>query len=239
MRIVWNEQTVRWFRNASAYTGYNRKLAQLLLAHIPCRETLCDVGCGLGLIDLELSPYIGQITCVDISAGVISALEQSIRQRGIANVTPVCADALSLQGQWDTAIALFFGGYTLLPAYLSRVQDRLILAVHEESKGRFGPADHKAIKCTDVQNVKAFLDAQGIHYHLEIGALEYGQPFPDRQDAEAFVRAYSTPMRQDELDAYLSAHLQQTGQEDFPFYLPKEKKFGLFVIRRDENENFG
>lgn len=238
MKLVWNEQTVRWCRSASAYTGYYEKLAELLLRHIPCRDTLCDIGCGAGLIDLELSPHIGQITCVDISAEAVNAVEESVRQRGIGNVSAVCADALDLQGQWETVIALFFGGYDLVKKYLPLTKDRLILAVHEESRGSFGPAGRKAHKCSDVKTVQAFLKSQGICYHLERGALEYGQPFVDRAEAETFVKAYSTPMPQEELDAYLEAHLVHTGREDFPLYLPKLKRFGLFILRRDENEAF-
>ena len=35
----------------------------------------------------------------------------------------------------------------------------------------------------------------------------------------------------------LAQALVRTGNADFPYYLPKQKKLGIFVIRRDENEN--
>lgn len=238
MRIVWDEQTVRWFHNASAYTGYDKKLAEFLLPYLPCRDTLCDIGCGAGLIDLELAPYIGQITCVDISPQAIDSLEARIRQHGLENISALCASADTLEGQWDTVMALFFGEYRHLTDYLSLAKDRLILAVHEEARGNFGPAGRKADKCSNVKSVQAFLENQGIRYQLVRTELEYGQPFADRAEAETFVKAYSTPMPQEELDAYLAKNLVRTGREDFPFYLPKRKKFGLFLIQRAENKKF-
>ena len=56
MKIVWNEQSVQWFRRASDYTGYSRNLAKLLLEDLPQGGTLCDMGCGSALVDFELAP---------------------------------------------------------------------------------------------------------------------------------------------------------------------------------------
>lgn len=236
MRIIWNEQSIGWFRSASAYTGYNDKLSQLLLAHIPCRESLCDIGCGAGLIDLALAPFIDRITCVDISPEAVCAVAQSARQQGFGNIDAVCADAGTLQGRWDTVLALFFGRYEQIPRYLPLAKERMIVAVHEQSKGCFGPAQRKREKCTDAGRVQTFLEERGIRFHTEPVELEYGQPLRNPADAAAFVQAYCAPMPQAELDAYLQDNLIPTGREDFPLYLPKRKRLRLFVIRRDENE---
>lgn len=83
---------------------------------------------------------------------------------------------------------------------------------------------------------KAYLDAKGVKYAHEALALEYGQPFADREDARAFVRAYTRPMSEELLEAYLEEKLEKTGDEKWPYYLPNWKEFGLFVIGRDENE---
>ena len=110
------------------------------------------------------------------------------------------------------------------------------MAVHEQSKGCFGPAQRKREKCTDAGRVQTFLEERGIRFHTEPVELEYGQPLHDLADAEAFVQAYCAAMPQAELDAYLQDNLISTGREDFPLYLPKRKRLRLFVIRRDENE---
>lgn len=235
MSIVWNEQSAVWFRDASEYTGYNRELAKLLLEHIPLRTTLCDVGCGAGLIDFELAPFFDEITCVDVSPEAISAVSEGIRERETRNIKAVCADGLRLTGQWGTVIALFHGGGEFLPKYLALAKDRLILASLVERRGRFGPENRKTEKAFSADGTAEQLDALGIKYTLQRHSLEYGQPFRTYRDAEIFVRAYSEPMPQNELDEYLEKALQKTGREDFPYYLPRKKNFGLFVISREDN----
>lgn len=235
MKIIWNEQSVRWFHNASEFTGYNKKLAGILLKHISRRESLCDVGCGAGLIDFELAPYIGHITCVDISPEAIRAVERHARRLGLNHISPLCMDASKLEGQWDTVLALFHGGPDMICKYLRLAGDQLILAAHGSLKGNFAPDGHKVAKLFDVSAVKEYLDKQGIRYSLQELILEYGQPLTDLSDAKAFVTAYSTPMDESVLDAYLRQRLEKTGDDKFPYYLPNEKKLGLFVIRRAEN----
>lgn len=238
MVIVWNDRSIRWFRNASEYTGYSKKLAQILLEYIPSRNTLCDMGCGAAQIDFELANYIAQICCIDISQTVIDAVEQQARRQNVTNLTARCMDASGAVGEWETVLALFHGGSDVVSRYLPLAKDQLILATHGSLRGGFGPENRRVTKCFDVNGVQADLDKLGIRYRLREVKLEYGQPFTNRQDAEKFVKAYSKPMEPRELDAYLDENLEQTGDPGFPYYLPKIKEMGLFVIRRDENENF-
>lgn len=235
MKIVWNEQSVRWFHNASEYTGYNKKLAEILLSYITRRESLCDLGCGAGLIDFELAKHIGRVTCVDISPVAVRAVERHARRLGLDNIAALCMDASALEGKWDTVLALFHGGQDVFAKYFQLAGEQLILAAHGTLTGSFAPEGHKVVKCFDVSGVKEYLDGQGIQYSLQELTLEYGQPLTDLRDAEAFVTAYATPMSKSELDAYLEERLEKTGDGKFPYYLPNQKKLGLFVIRRDEN----
>ena len=41
-------------------------------------KTMCDIGCGLGLVDLELYSMMERIDCVDINEAVIGKLKQSV-----------------------------------------------------------------------------------------------------------------------------------------------------------------
>ncbi|MGN1004671.1 MAG: class I SAM-dependent methyltransferase [Oscillospiraceae bacterium] len=238
MQIVWNEQSIRWFHNASEYTGYNKKFARELLKYIPRGGSLCDIGCGAGLIDFELAPCLAQITCVDISPEAIRAVEHHARRLGLNNISTLCMDASGLEGEWDTVMALFHGGKDVFSKYFQLAKEQLILAAHGTLKANFGPEGHKVRKCFDVNGVREYLDGLGVKYSLQELTLEYGQPLTDLRDAEAFATAYSTPMDKSELDAYLRERLETMGDDRFPYYLPNQKKLGLFVIRRDENERF-
>lgn len=70
-------------------------------------------------------------------------------------------------------------------------------------------------------------------------SLEYGQPFRDRRDARAFLNAYTSGMTEEALEQHLSSVLVSTNDPEFPYYLPKKKEFGIFLIRREENPAFG
>lgn len=235
MMIVWNDRSLRWFRNASEYTGYHKKLAQILLEYIPSRNTLCDMGCGAAQIDFELAKYVEQVTCIDIAPEVISALEEQTRERNVTNITGRCMDGAQVKGEWETVIALFHGGANVVPKYLPLAKDQLILVTHGSLVGGFGPKGHQPVKCFDAGGIRADLDARGVKYQLRMEQLEYGQPFADLDDARAFVRAYTKPMEPEELEAYLQEKLERTEDERFPYYLPKKKDLGIFIIRRDEN----
>ena len=69
MRIKWSEQTVRWFKTVVEYTGYNKKVAQVLKKYIPEGETLCDLGGGTGLVDFALADHCSAITCPERECG--------------------------------------------------------------------------------------------------------------------------------------------------------------------------
>lgn len=235
MRIVWNRQTVDWFRHASEYTGYNRALREILCAHIPPDTTLCDVGCGAGLIDMELASHCRHITCVDVDACAVEAVKEEATRRNVSNITPICQDGAKLVGEWDTVLALFHGGSCWMQHYFSHARQRMILAVYDQCRGSFGPAHRKREKHHGAAQVQATLDKTGVVYTVEHHALEYGQPLKSREEARAFVGAYCQPMEEWELEDYLKTHLCPTGREDFPYYLPKTKRFSLFVIEKEKN----
>jgi SAM-dependent methyltransferase len=234
MRIVYDDESVRWFREASDFTGYGRGMAELLLARMPARGSVCDMGCGAGLVDMELALHVGRITCVDIDPRAAASVAELARARGLANVEAVCADATTLAGEWDTVVALFHGGSAFVPGYLAKARDRLILAT-SAGHGGFSAAGRGRPTGYGPDAVAAHLEELGLAYAAERHSLEYGQPFRTYADAVRFVRTWSPEATDAELDAYLGGALQQTGREDFPLYLPKRREFVLFVIPRNQD----
>ncbi len=237
MYIKWNDQSIKWFENASEYTGYNRKLAEMLKKYIPFGSSLCDIGCGAGLLDFEMADHCSRITCVDVSPEAIAAVQSGALLRGISNMDTVCADCSTLESSWDTVTALFFGGSQFYEKYFRLAKQQFIILVHKTRKGKFGPEGHQVVKCSDIASVSEYLDGLGVRYTLESVSLEYGQPLADMDEARAFARAYSRPMSDEVLEKYLADRMENTGHEKWPYYLPNLKEFGIFVIRRDENED--
>lgn len=235
--IIWNEESNRWLRDASEYTGYNRELSQMLLEYLPTGGTLCDMGCGNGLVDFELAPYFREITCVDISAGAVNAVSERAAELGVKNLTAVRANGETFEGAWDCVTALFHGGPETFDRYFGKTRDTLLIAVHASRVGDLGPEKYRVRRCSDVTDMKEYLNEKHVRYLLKETALEYGQPLKSLEEAERFVRTYTLPPEAEELREYLKQNLQETGRKDFPYYLPKKRRFGLFVIRKSENPN--
>ncbi len=188
------------------------------------------------MIDFALSPYIGKIDCVDKSAEAIRCLAEMIAARRATNLTARCADARDVRGQWDTVLTVFFGRIDdALDAYLPLCRENLIAVVHGNPQGNLGPEGYHPPKCNTVALTANALTARGVRFTLVEDALEYGQPFTSREEAAAFVRAYSKNPPNMAVDDYLDARLLSTGKEQYPLYLPNLKPFGIFIIGRDQH----
>ena len=233
MKIFWNQNTIRWFRDASEYTGYNKKLAQILLDYIPHRNSLCDVGCGAGLIDIELSPHFNQITCVDIAPGAVESIRELAIQKQLPNIHAVCMDGKDYKESADTVIALFHGGADVFNTYYPLAKKQLIIVTHIGKRGSFGPEKYRTKHYSDVISTRNFLKEHNITYTYSEHSLEHGQPFSSLEDAILFMDVYgSRDMTPEEKREHLHSTLVHTNSTDFPFYLPNKKEMGIFVINR-------
>ena len=58
--------------------------------------------------------------------------------------------------------------------------------------------------------------------------MDFPQPFRTLEDARRFFELYRQPDDTTPItDALLQTRLTATGREDFPFYLPQSRRFGL------------
>lgn len=237
MKIVWNKNTIRWFSEASEYTGYNRALSKILMEQIPHRGTICDMGCGAALIDYELAPHFEQITCVDISGEAIASVEKNIAEKNLSNMTAICTDGTTFSGSFDTVIALFHGGPNIYNNYYHLAKEQLIIVTHLGKCGTFSPKKHQKKHEFGVDRTKEHLDKLGVKYEYMEHSLEYGQPFHTFEDAQAFMDVYSAPgMTTEEKRAHLEDRLVKTGEVEYPYYMPNKKEMGIFIINKKENE---
>lgn len=204
-----------------------------MLPHIRCHKSLLDIGCGMGLIDFHLSPHIESITCVDNQPEAIAGLHQAAQKRNIDNITALTADAYAITGAWDTVICLFFGHIAKSISHLlSLCNDTVIAIVHLDAHGE---QKGTTAKCNTVEAEVAALDALSIRYQLHEYALEYGQPFRDIADACAFASAYKKIPEGESAAEYMQSRLIHTEDAEYPLYMPHTKRFGMFVIKKEEN----
>src|SRR5437868_8265601 len=99
MRRYWNEVAgPRWVERAEIQEARNIEVAQILLRGAKAQpgERVLDVGCGPGATALPLAAAVGtsgHVTGVDIAEPMLGLLQRRVAERGIANLTPLLADA--------------------------------------------------------------------------------------------------------------------------------------------------
>jgi len=229
MHFEWNEKTCAWMENASEYTGYNRLLSELLLKYIGEDETVCDMGCGLGLVDFELIRSVKSICCVDLSQWAVNYINARVKKEQLP-IEAHCADGGKFMGRWDTVLALFHATPAMAALdYLPRANKRVILLTHDVPK-TLKMNKFMIRKCSNVEDTCAWLDEHGVSYSLERLALDFGQPHRSFEEALDYTRTFSGKATDEELLAHTKDIVVETGREDYPLFTPKTRHFGMFVI---------
>ena len=107
----WNEEMVRFMRDASEYSDYHRRLVQWMLPDLHPGDHICDAGCGLGYLSLALSPYVRRVTAADRSQEALSVLRENCTRRAVQNIDIRSGDicAHPPDAAYDAMAFCFFG----------------------------------------------------------------------------------------------------------------------------------
>ena len=107
----WNEEMVRFMRDASEYSDYHRRLAQWMLPDLHPGDHICDAGCGLGYLSLALSPYVRRVTAADRSQEALSVLRENCTHRAVQNIDIRSGDIRAdlPDAAYDAMVFCFFG----------------------------------------------------------------------------------------------------------------------------------
>ncbi len=229
MHVAWNEETIAWFKAASSYTGFHRKLADRLRETVSGAELMYDIGCGLGLLSQELAGQVGRIVGVDMNREALASLEADAAARGIGNITTMQGDCYQTEPVSDIILMSYFGSSTLeffLP--FCRQLISIVDLGDGSSLGGKGVSGSKRKRQT-ADRLERLLREAGRRYTLEPVSLEFGQPFVSKPDASRFLQVYygCTP---EETEAYMAERLVIAEQAPYTYYLPYTKQMGVFRI---------
>ena len=231
--FFWDEDGVRWYQAAAAYSDFHARLAQMIAMGLTPDDTLCDLGCGVGCLSLALAPYVREVTAVDIDARALAALRA---QAAVHNAPPIriiqaAFPDLPPDSLWDAVVCCFFGRLTdegMLDRLLSLCRRQLIVVVNTGQKSNIAPSgrSHHQKECSN--EVAALLKERGLAFRFMTAALEFGQPADSLEDASAFILHYSPGCSAPQ--ALNHARRQAMLLPDGRYYLPNEKQFTVFFI---------
>lgn len=234
MKFEWNEEKINFFLDAGAYGDFHEQLAKTLLPFIGAEDSFCDLGCGLGFVDMALAPHLAGITAVDAQPAVIESLRVRAKDAGFENLNALCADVGSFSGTFDVVFMSFFGcTVEELQKYAKMARKRLIRVVNVENRGNLYPEKYRRSKKNLAGDVQAELEEANLPYRVLCRSWEFGQPLRGERQALAYLRDLAPDAAEEELLAFLGERAQKTGRADFPLYLPNEKEIAIFIIETE------
>ena len=228
MNFNWNKNTIKWYQTANEYSGFFKNIADLIAPKMAGYTTLCDIGCGLGLIDLELSKNLKSITCIDVNKEAIDSLNKSIADRQITNVQPRLMNCDHIDESWDVIFVSFFGSRDL-EKFLPHCK-KLFAIVDQKKECKPYLEKYRSFHRNTYDNVKLQLHQNKINYSCTEVTLEFGQPLVSIDDAKNYIKTNYADVNDDDLNQFLSQQLLETNKSDYPFYIQKSKSIGIFEI---------
>lgn len=222
----WSAASVAFLRDAAAYGDFFPKLAAHLLPWLPKDGHICDAGCGLGSLALELCRYCQLVTAVDLAAAAIEALCAEVLPE---NLRVVCGDIFTMSAQYDAMVFCYFG----------RMREILQIAAHQctgrvVAVKRANPAHRFSVQPAErdrhrQEEAHALLTTLKIPFETQRLQLEFGQPFRSIEAASDFFALYDrsgAAIGTEELQRRLS----QTQSAEFPYYLPSQRDMEIFIF---------
>ncbi len=228
----WTEERVLWYQRAVAYTGFDRKLLEWLTPYLPREESVCDLGCGTGYLALELARQGYSVTAVDRSGVCMERLRERRRLQGLENLELWEADWQNLMPgtQWDNVLMVFAGRLDQeIEYYLSLSGKRLILVVKTSRQSHVQAKGTLPLYRRDAGQLEEDIRSLKLKYTRLDGALEFGQPLCSREEARQYLAAFQVDA--DQPDGALE-RLVETGDPDYPLYLPGSKELAAFIIEK-------
>lgn len=224
--FCWNEDMVRFLRDASEYSDYHARLAAWMAPYLSPSDRVCDAGCGLGYLSLALSHYVNSITAVDSSETALHILREKAADSGIIDIR--CGDIHLLPPDvpYDAMVFSFFGKMDEIAAIAAAQCRGTVFAFKKNYVNhRFSVGEHPVGDDSFPRAIE-WLEQRQIPYISETLELEMGQPLRSLDDAGRFFRLYNHGDDAELTEEFLQARLIETGRADFPLYLPQMRQVG-------------
>lgn len=235
--FVWTPDMIRFMQAANEKSDYHRQLASILLPKLSGCRTLCDAGCGLGALAAALSPHFEFVTAADVSESALDVLRQTVSAQALSNLTPLHQDLLASHDptRYDAMIFCFFGSLAeILPVARRQCAKTLIIVKKNYTLHRFS-LTQQPIRSQTAPAACEALRAMGVPFDFDARELEHGQPLASIEEAVRFFRLYSRDRAPEQITPEaVAARLQQTGDAQYPYYLPQTKRLGILTIRMED-----
>lgn len=233
---AWDSEMIRFMNQAAKHTKYYEKLASCIAVYLTKESVICDVGCGLGDLSIELAKYCKKVYAIDISQEVISELKEKLQRKKVTNVEALCVDVF----QWkpeetvDGTVYCMFGSLEEIDKigeHFQTSQQFIVRRLAKEHRFKIkeqSPRNHRH----SAQGMLKELEKKGRDCDYQELLLSLDQPFRSLEEAVQFFEIYNRTNEKVTLEDVKERLIRQENPE-YPYLFPAEKKIGL--IRFDTN----
>ena len=214
----WTDESMAWFERASSASGYHRNLVSALERHLGHRDSIIELGCGLGYEAQVLHEDGYRITAYDKEIKVITA---ACRRTGLEIFR--CADAQDVHEKADVLMCINYGHMETAEDYrrLSTFARRKIVYVISRHNGH--GQDTRPDRTGQVEKI---LNDAGVPFVSEELQLEFNQPLVSMEEARDFV---SWTYLGRNVDEYMK-FVKETDDGTYPYLFMNRKNLVLFDI---------
>lgn len=202
---------------------------------------MCDAGCGLGYLSLEITKRCAYVTAADASKEALDILRANIERNPCPNLSIWEGDVFSMppEMKFDAMVFCFFASVRdALKCAKMHCGGKLILFKKNWQSHRFMLHDRPLERFTYVLTCQE-LNELGLPYESESFEQEMGQPFRSVSDAESFFRLHDRDGAQTEIARRdVEAMLIENDSADFPYYLPMKRSVGMIALNAGDIPDF-
>ena len=234
---------VHFMEDAAEGTGYFKRVADKVLTYIDDAGYVCDAGCGLGHLSIEMAADCNWVDAIDKAPQAVEVLARMTALRGIRNVNPIVGDyeCLAPARPYDAMVFCMSNSIEEAARIAVRACSNRVVVINRvktpprESSvtNRRGSRTFGKAAITSFDWKMNTLVKNGIECVGEYFIEEIGQPFRTLESAQQFFDVYRNRDYPDSISKNeLVKILEPSQDERWQFYLPIQRQLGLFSFDR-------
>lgn len=218
MREFWSDKSVIWYNNANNYSNYFYQLANELEDLIKDYHTITDLGCGPGLLSIELAKRNYRVDAFDISRVAINYLNNILKNHPMNNLVPHCENIYTLDNNRlanEVIIASHFGRGDDDFKFITNIPAKKYIIIKNVNHSNSIVGKHRATS-NDIVN---FLDTSSYNYTTKKMHIEFSQPLRTLYEIEEFKKFYG----------FNNVQVKEI-EGEFNYLILKQKDLRIFCI---------
>ena len=229
--MIWTEESAALLARAYRAGEAAKQLADWIAPKLHTGAHVCDVGCGVGALSLEMARRSFCVTALDISDIALGQLALDGGEREGVHMLQADANTHRPEKSYDALVFSFFGDMTMCLRTAARCCTGDVFYISRDyDMHRFSVGQHP-VRYSGYRQARELLDGLNIPYQAAECALDMGQPFKDLEEARRFFALYSRDDPALITDAFLESKLIRTQSGEYPLYLPHMRPCGMVHIQ--------